>query len=142
PSVSDVRQLLDAARANVESGWLPSCQLAGARDGELVVFETFGDATPDTRYCIFSCTKAIVASAVWLLIGDGVLDVSQPVATIVPEFAANGKEAVTGEQVMLHTAGFPNAVMPGFDGGDAARRRARFATWTLEWEPGSRFEYH
>ena len=83
-----------------------------------------------------------MAAAVWMLIGDGLLDVSRPVAEIVPEFATNGKDAVTVEQVMLHTAGFPNAVMPGLDGGDAARRRARFATWTLEWEPGTRFEYH
>jgi CubicO group peptidase (beta-lactamase class C family) len=142
PAVSTVEELLDAARADVESGWLPSCQLAVARDGELVVFETFGDATPATRYCVFSCTKAIVASAVWLLIGDGLLDVSQPVTAYVPEFAGNGKGAVTVEQVMLHTSGFPNAAMPGLDGGDAARRRAHFAEWTLEWEPGTRFEYH
>ena len=140
--MSTSRDLLDAARADVESGWLPSCQLAVARDGELVVFETFGDATNDSRYCIFSCTKPIVASAVWLLIGDGVLDVSRPVAEYVPEFAENGKGAVTVEQVMLHTAGFPNAAMPGLDGGDAHLRRARFAEWQLEWEPGSRFEYH
>jgi CubicO group peptidase (beta-lactamase class C family) len=140
--VSLVHELLDAARADVDSGWLPSCQLAVARGGEVLVFETFGDATPDTRYCIFSCTKAIVASAMWLLIGDGVLDVRRPVAELIPEFAANGKGAVTVEQVMLHTAGFPNAPMPGLDGGDPATRRAHFAEWALEWEPGSRFAYH
>ena len=118
--VSDVRELLDTARADVESGWLPSCQLAVARDGELVVFETFGDATNDTRFCIFSCTKPIVASAVWLLIGDGLLDVPRPVAEYVPEFATNGKDAITVEQVMLHTSGFPNAAMPALDGADPA----------------------
>lgn len=142
PVVSTLRELLDAARADVESGWLPSCQLAVARDGELIAFETFGAATDDTRYCIFSCTKAIVASAVWLLIGDGLLDVTRPVAEYVPEFAAGGKGAVTVDQVMLHTAGFPNALMPGLDGSDVTRRRARFTEWKLEWEPGTRFEYH
>ena len=140
--VSRLQELLDAARADVESGWLPSCQLAVARDGEIVAFETFGDATNDTRYCIFSCTKPIVASAVWLLIAEGLLDVSLPVAAYVPEFGGRGKDAVTVEQVMLHTAGFPNALMTFGDGADAERRRERFAEWTLEWEPGSRFEYH
>src|SRR6476646_9137390 len=82
-----------------------------ARDGELVAFETFGDATNDTRYCIFSCTKPIVASAAWLLIGEGRLDPARRVAEYIPEFAANGKESVTVEQVMLHTSGFPNAVI-------------------------------
>ena len=140
--MGDVRELFDAARADVDSGWLPSCQLAVARDGELVAFETFGDATNDTRYFIFSCTKPIVASAVWLLIGDGLLDVQRRVAEFVPEFATPGKDAITVEQVMLHTAGFPNAVMPPTEGPDPELRREWFAKWELEWEPGTRFEYH
>jgi CubicO group peptidase (beta-lactamase class C family) len=140
--VSTIRDLLDLARSDVESGWLPSCQLAVARDGELIAFETFGAATNDTRYCVFSCTKPIVASAVWLLIGEGLLDVARPVAEYVPEFAANGKDRVTVEQVMLHISGFPNALMPGIDGADPVARRSNFEKWELEWEPGSRFEYH
>jgi len=140
--VSTIRDLLDLARSDVESGWLPSCQLAVARDGELIAFETFGAATNDTRFCVFSCTKPIVASAVWVLIGEGLLDVSRPVAEYVPEFAVNGKEAVTVEQVMLHTSGFPNALMAGIDGADPVARRATFEKWELEWEPGTRFEYH
>ena len=140
--MSTIRELLDLARSDVESGWLPSCQLAVARDGELVAFETFGAAGNDTRYCIFSCTKPIVASAVWLLIGDGSLDVSRPVAEYVPEFETNGKRSITVEQVMLHTAGFPNAEMSFVAGAEAEARRARFAAWELEWEPGTRFEYH
>jgi CubicO group peptidase (beta-lactamase class C family) len=140
--VSTVAALLDAARADVDRGWLPSCQLAVARDGELLVFETFGAATEKTRYCIFSCTKPIVASAIWLLVGEGLVDVTRAAADYVPELAAGDLGAVTVEQVMLHTGGFPNAPMPGLDGADPARRRARFAAWRIEWEPGTRFEYH
>ena len=141
--MTSVEELLDAARADVDRGWIPSCQLAVARDGEVVAFETFGSATNDTRYCIFSCTKPIVASAVWLLIGDGLLDPACRVADYIPEFAANGKESVTVEQVMLHTAGFPNAVINEVKAGsDAVRRASTFAKWELEWEPGTRFEYH
>src|SRR5439155_8111817 len=84
-AVSTIAELLDSAAADVESGWLPSCQLAVARDGELLAFETFGAATPATRYCIFSCTKPIVASAVWVLIGEGRLDVQCPVGSYLPE---------------------------------------------------------
>jgi CubicO group peptidase (beta-lactamase class C family) len=43
---------------------------------------------------------------------------------------------------MLHTSGFPNAPIAPEEGGDASRRRARFEQRRLEWEPGSRFEYH
>ncbi|MFN8052248.1 MAG: serine hydrolase domain-containing protein [Acidimicrobiales bacterium] len=134
--------LLDAARRDVESGWLPACQIAVARDGELVVFETFGDATDDDRFLAFSTTKPIVASLVWQLIGEGLLDVDLPVAHYVPEFAANGKGAVTVEQVLLHTAGFPEAPMGPVEGADGARRLERLASWRLDWEPGTRFEYH
>jgi CubicO group peptidase (beta-lactamase class C family) len=49
---------------------------------------------------------------------------------------------VTVEQVLLHTAGFPNAVLDLADGADSVRRVKHFTEWELEWEPGSRFEYH
>jgi CubicO group peptidase (beta-lactamase class C family) len=137
-----IDELFRAAKADVESGAVPACQLAVARDGEVVAFDTFGDATDTTRFCIFSATKPIVASAIWLLFADGRIDVTRRVCDYVPEFARNGMDSVTVEQVMLHTSGFPNAVMSYEDGGDAGRRRAQFARWTLEWEPGTRFEYH
>ena len=104
-----VDALLARAHREVDDGLLPSCQVALALDGELVAFETFGDATPDTRYVVFSCTKAFVAGAVWALIGDGLVDVRSRSSTYVPEFGTNGKDVITVEQVMLHTAGFPHA---------------------------------
>jgi len=134
--------ILDAARKLVDDGATPACQVAVAHAGEVVCFETFGAATNDSRFCVFSATKPIVASAVWLLIGDGVLEPTRPVAHYIPEFATNGKEVVTVEQVMLHTAGFPNAPMDPVEGGDEVTRVKRFTEWCLEWEPGSRFEYH
>ena len=138
----DFDPLLEAARKLVDDGITPACQLAVARDGDIVCFETFGVATNDTRFCVFSATKPIVASAVWLLIGEGLLDPARPVAHYIPEFASNGTEAVTVEQVLLHTAGFPYAPMDPIEGGDPVTRVKRFTEWNLEWEPGSRFEYH
>jgi CubicO group peptidase (beta-lactamase class C family) len=138
----DFGPLLAAAERLVDDGTTPACQVAVARDNEVVCFETFGAATDSTRFCAFSATKPIVASAVWLLIGDGVLDPARPVSHYVPEFATNGKERITVEQVMLHTSGFPNAPMDAVEGGDTVTRVKRFMEWELEWEPGSRFEYH
>ena len=135
-------ELCSKAKGLVDSGATPACQIAVARDGEILCFETFGAATNDTRFCAFSATKPIVASAIWLLIGEGVLDVSRPVAHYIPEFATNGKEHVTVEQVLLHTAGFPKAHMDRVEGADSVPRVKRFTEWTLEWEPGTRFEYH
>ena len=141
-TTADFTPLVDTARRHVDEGTVPACQLAVARDGEVVLFEALGEATTNTRFCIFSATKPIVSAAVWLLIGDGLLDISAPVADYVPEFAGHGMERVTVEHVLLHTAGFPLAPMAHIEGADPARRRARFATWRLDWEPGSRFAYH
>ena len=69
-----VRKLVERAHREIDAGLLPSCQLALAHDGEVVLDETFGDADPDTRYVVFSATKPFVAAALWALIGDGVVD--------------------------------------------------------------------
>jgi len=134
--------LCQRVQQDVDAQRLPSCQLALARDGRLAVWRAFGDAPVESRYVIFSATKAVVAGAVWILIGEGLLDVASPVAAIVPEFAPNGKDAITVEQVMLHTSGFPRAPFGALDWDDRERRLARFSSWRCNWEPGTRYEYH
>src|SRR3954453_14598642 len=134
--------LLERAHKEVDDGVLPSCQIAVAQNGELVAFEAFGDATTDTRYVIFSSTKAVVASAVWLLLADGSLKTEQRVADLIPEFGTNGKDVITVEQVMLHTGGFPHAPLGHPDWADRAKRLEAFSKWHLNWEPGTRYEYH
>jgi CubicO group peptidase (beta-lactamase class C family) len=134
--------LLTRAQREIDAGLLPSCQIALARNGELEVFEAYGDATTDTRYIVFSATKAFVASLVWVLIGEGLIDVSKRVVDYIPEFAPNGKDDITVEQVMLHTSGFPYAPMPLADATTRERRVQRMAQWRLNWEPDSTYEYH
>src|SRR5205823_215043 len=135
-------ELLLRARREIDAGLLPSCQLALAQDGEVVATETFGDATPDTRYVIFSATKPLVAGAMWILIGEGKIDPAERVAELLPEFGKNGKDQITIEQVMLHTSGFPAAPMGPPAWNTSAGRRERFGQWRLNWEPGTKFEYH
>ena len=137
-----VDALLNRARREVDEGLLPSAQVALAHRGELVAFETFGDATNDSRYVVFSATKAFVAGAMWALIGDGLVDVSLPVVHYVPEFGTNGKDVITVEQVMLHTSAFPMAPLPPLQGATSAGRVQAFAKWRLNWEPGTVFQYH
>jgi CubicO group peptidase (beta-lactamase class C family) len=139
---SKVDALLARARREVDEGLLPSTQVALAYEGELVAFEAFGDATLDTRYAVFSCTKAFVASTVWTVIGEGLVDPSKLVIDYIPEFGTNGKDVITVEQVMLHTAGFPHAPLGAPQWWTREGRVQRFAEWRLNWEPGTRYEYH
>jgi CubicO group peptidase (beta-lactamase class C family) len=46
------------------------------------------------------------------------------------------------EQLLTHTAGFPAAPFKPLDWNDPKRRWERFEQWRLNWEPGTRFEYH
>ncbi len=143
--------VFERAKRDVDDGTLPSAQVAVARHGRLAGTRTYGQAvqggamkpaTDDTLYTIFSCTKAIVGAAVWTLFEDGLLRLDERVADIIPEFGTNGKEIVTVEQTMLHIGGFPGAPLGPGQWETREGRLAAFARWRLNWEPGSRFEYH
>jgi CubicO group peptidase (beta-lactamase class C family) len=132
----------ERARREIDEGLLPSCQLALALDGEVVVDQCFGDSNVDTRYVIFSCTKGIVAGAVWMAFGDGTLAPDQKVSEVLPEFGTNGKDVVTVEQLLTHTSGFPRAPMGPDVWDDRDKRLQRYSEWRLNWDPGTRMEYH
>ncbi|MCY3884364.1 MAG: serine hydrolase [Gammaproteobacteria bacterium] len=130
------------ANKEVEDLLLPSVQFAIARHGKVLWSETFGNASEDTLYPIFSCTKAIMSVAAWTLIQEGKLDVNERVGDIVPEFDTNGKEKVRVIHLFLHTAGFPMAPFRPTDWNDRERRLERFSQWRLNWPTGEKFEYH
>lgn len=102
--------LVERAQREIDEGLLPSCQLALALDGKLVEQVTLGDHLGDnSRYVTFSAIKGLVYTATWQLLAEGSLRLDQPVAELIPEFAPNGKDAVTVEQLMCHRGGFPLA---------------------------------
>lgn len=137
-----VNQLLLRVQKEVDDGLLPSAQVALAKNGKIIAFETYGEATNDNLYCIFSATKGITSAAAWLLIQDGKLDINKKVVDYVPEFGANDKQDILVEQLFTHTAGFPHAPFRPALWHDKAATLQRFADWTLNWEPGTRYEYH
>lgn len=143
--------VFERAAREVRDGLLPSAQVAVARGGRIAGMRSFGSvrhegrpapATNETLYVIYSCTKAITSAAAWLLIQEGKLGSDERVADVVPGFASGGKERVRVEHLFTHTAGFPYAPMPPETWHDRDARLARFARWRLEFEPGSRMEYH
>jgi CubicO group peptidase (beta-lactamase class C family) len=79
---------------------------------------------------------------VWLAFGEGTLAPEQKVAEVIPEFGTNDKDVITVEQLLLHTAGLPRAPMGPDVWGDREKRLERYSKWRLNWEPGSRMEYH
>jgi CubicO group peptidase (beta-lactamase class C family) len=130
------------ARLEVDEGVLPSAQVAVARHGRLVAFETFGDATDSSRYILQSVGRTAVAAVVWKLLGEGLLGLDERVGDVIGEFAENGKGEVTVEQVLTHTAGFPFAPLGYPKMLERSRRLDAMSRWRLDWEPGSRLQFH
>ena len=101
----------------------------------------------DTMFWIASMTKPITATAVLMLQDEGKLDVHDPVAKYLPEFAnlktPSGQPAnLTLIQILTHTSGLGEA------GGPAAREAKTLADlvplWLaapMQFEPGSRWSY-
>lgn len=67
-----------------------------------------GQFTPDSLINIFSSGKSLEALAIAHLAGAGLLDYDAPIARYWPEFAAQGKDAVTVADLMRHEAGLAN----------------------------------
>ncbi|MCS5574535.1 MAG: beta-lactamase family protein, partial [Pseudomonadales bacterium] len=145
-----VQQLLERVRREVDDGLLPSIQVALAFQGEIIAEEAYGTvdnkpASFEHRYCFFSATKPMVASVIWQLMAEGKIDVNEPVVTYFPEFSGSGDEwkaAITVEQAMLHTAGFPMAPLGPLTWADRVARVEKMNSWRTDWQPGSRYIYH
>jgi CubicO group peptidase (beta-lactamase class C family) len=133
---------LARVRLEVEHGPLPSAQVAVARHSRLVAFETYGNATNSHRYILQSLGRNVVAAVTWKLLGDGTLRLDERVADVIPEFGTNGKEIVTVEQVLTHTGGFPFAPLGYPKMLDRQARLEAFSRWRLDWDPGSRLQFH
>lgn len=63
--------------------------------------------TPTTPVCLFSASKAITAMLVHKLAEDGKLNLLDPIAQYIPEFANHGKENTTIQHLLSHRGGVP-----------------------------------
>jgi CubicO group peptidase (beta-lactamase class C family) len=110
--------------------------------GERAVLPTRQPMTLDTIFDLASLTKPLVTAtlAAWL-IERGDLQLSDRVSQHLPRFTGHGKEAITVEQLLLHTSGLPpsNPLSQYRQGRDKARARAIGSV--LEAYPGRRFIY-
>ncbi|WP_328839443.1 serine hydrolase domain-containing protein [Streptomyces europaeiscabiei] len=98
----------------------------------------------DTLHGLFSSTKGAAHLVVALLVQDGVLDLDREVARYWPEFAAEGKGALTLRELLAHRAG-----LVGTDAGFTLEELAddrviaeRLAVQRPFWRPGAAFGYH
>ncbi len=136
----------------VASGEELGLQAVAYLNGEKVIDAVAGVAdrasgqpvTPETLFTVFSVSKGVTATSIHLLAERGVLDYDAPVARYWPEFAQNGKAAVTVREVLAHKAGvphLPDGISPEMMC-DWERVCTGIAALTPLWEPGNGTGYH
>ncbi|ELK46085.1 serine hydrolase domain-containing protein [Halobacillus sp. BAB-2008] len=137
---------------------MPGAVTFVARRGHIVQQEAYGYAvrykddafteikspikmTEHTIFDLASISKIFTTTAAMKLYEDGKFKLDDPVAKYLPEFAANGKEDVTIEQLMTHTSGFTPWIPLYQVDGDRDDRIQHVLQYPLENAPGSTYTY-
>jgi CubicO group peptidase (beta-lactamase class C family) len=98
----------------------------------------------DTTVVVWSCTKGATALCAHILADRGELDLDAEVGRYWPEFAGNGKEAITVRMLLSHQAGLP-AVRHELPPGafyDWELMTSALAAEAPFWTPGLEHGYH
>jgi CubicO group peptidase (beta-lactamase class C family) len=142
----------DAFERNFTDGHEMGAAFTALVDSEIVISCWGGLAdraskrpwTQDTLAVIFSGTKGLVAACMLLLIDRGQLNLEDPVRRYWPEFAVNGKAAVTARDCLSHTARVPGLVRPTTiaEITDSTRMASVLADQALSDDPRAELVYH
>jgi CubicO group peptidase (beta-lactamase class C family) len=152
PQLPGVRQAVQAAidRHDLSGAVTVVVTKDKVLDLEAVGLANFAEGKPmrpDSLFWIASMTKPVTGVALLMAQDDGKLNVTDPVAKYIPEFAnlktPSGKPAnLTIAQLMTHTSGLGEA-----DRAAAAKARTLadlvplFLAAPMQYEPGTRWKY-
>ncbi|MCI0358963.1 MAG: DUF1343 domain-containing protein [Planctomycetaceae bacterium] len=130
---------------------MPGCVVCIGRRGKIVLLKAYGNKqrepselpmTTDTVFDMASITKPVAtATSVMILVERGQLKLNQRVSSVIPEFAANGKEEITVFDLLTHQSGLlpDNKVADYEDGPDKALER--ICALDLQAPTGTKFIY-
>jgi CubicO group peptidase (beta-lactamase class C family) len=126
-SPSRLQKMSDAFKREVDKGTMPGATVMVARKGQIGWFDAIGRQSPaasqpmahNSIFRIFSMTKPIASVGIMMLVEDGLLLLTDPVAKFIPEFARqkvgvenNGKldlvdvqRPMTVQDLLRHTSG-------------------------------------
>jgi CubicO group peptidase (beta-lactamase class C family) len=150
-SAERLARIDDAMRKGIDRGDCPGAVVLVVHKGRVVWRKAYGDRarqpaaapmTADTVFDLASLTKPVAtATSVMLLVEQGKLRLTDPIADHIPAFGAKGKDKITVEHLLLHTGGLiaDNAESDYRDGRDKALERVYALAPTAP--PGERFVY-
>lgn len=171
-----IRRIVEVLQREVDRGYIPGAVVLLARHGRIALHAAVGQLDPgagttmgtDAIFRIYSMTKPVVSVAIMMLVEQGRLLLSDPVAKYLPEYAdqkvavetAAGvelqpvKQAATVHDLLRHTAGLTYEFLGEAhvqrlylqtEIGARTRNNAEFsqtlAALPLFHQPGSRWAY-
>ncbi len=146
-----LRRVEEAIARDIAANRYDGAALRVHRRGRLVLDTVQGFAhrgsgtklSSDAVFVTFSSGKQFTAVTVLQYIEKGLLQLHQPVAEVIPEFAANGKRRITLAQLLTHTSGIASMPppMPPENMGNLQAFVAAMCQTPPESVPGSRVRY-
>lgn len=138
-------------QASIEKKELPGAVVLVARHGRVAWRKAYGSRavepqreamTTDTIFDLASLTKIVAtATSIMILVEQGKVRLGDPAVEFIPEMKGGGRDAITIEQLLTHTAGFA----PDFDLRERwtgyAEAIKRLYREPLRNQPGARFVY-
>jgi len=118
--IERVKQL---AAGWVAEGHTPSLVILAARKGIIFLQEAYGRLRPedhspplriDSVFPIASLTKPVTATAVMILVEDGLLGLNRPVMDYIPEICGEGTEEILVHHLLTHTSGYSDESLLAF----------------------------
>jgi len=145
-------ELCAVVQGYVDAEKTVGAELLVIRNDHLVLHRGFGwkhreesvPMEPGGVFCLRSMTKAVIGTAVQMLIDERALSARDPVAKYLPAFDDERSRAITVEHLLTHTSGLPlsSLVGGGLAGLGGERDVAALAgEHGPDFAPGTRFQY-
>ena len=97
--------------------------------------------TEDTLVLCWSATKGPAAACALHALQEADISLARPVASVWPEFGAEGKDRITFAGLLAHRAGLAVLEQSGLDVFDLEGVAAALAAQKPDWEPGTAHGY-
>jgi CubicO group peptidase (beta-lactamase class C family) len=146
--VSELRRTIDVLHDGITRGLHLGAQLYVARCSETIADLAIGEIRPglpmrtDSVNPWLSNIKPVGAVALAMLWERGKLNLDDRVAAHIPEFAVNGKDAITIRHLLTHTAGIRGAIFPREAPWENVLAIVLNARLEPNWIPGHKAGYH
>lgn len=142
----------------MKEGMMPGAVTFVARKGQIVKHDAYGYAAKyvdniftemdkpiemkkDSIFDVASISKLFTSTAAMMLYEKGAFQLNDPVAKHIPEFAQNGKDKVTIQQLLTHTSGFTPGIPLYKQGTNREDRLQIVFKQPLVNQPGSTYMY-